>query len=301
MSDVRLQARSGYFALPPEMTSAGMVHAYEVPLLKALEQVPPPRTIPFSADALHFRGTNSQPVCALVIDVPLSNLTFERSSAGEDDIGGIAYDAIIKDDKGAVIKKVANQIPMNVPDSKLAALKESHFIYTEHFDLPAGHYRLEAAIMDRQGNKISARKAAVFVPEFNQSLAISSVVPVRSMKPKGTAADASDPFIIGNEIVSPTLTPDVSSKHSSGLSFYLVVYPDKTLSDPPKLILEFAKDGQVIGKGSADLGKPDESGRIQYIATAPIANMQPGNYQVRFLATQGKSAVEQTIAFKLEQ
>jgi VWFA-related protein len=301
LADVRLQARSGYFALPPEMLTAGMIHAYEVPLLKALDQIPPPRTFRFSADGLHFRGPQGQSVCDLVIDVPLSDITFEHSKSGDENDAGIAYEAVLKDDKGTVIKKFTNQIPMNVPDAKLPALKESHFIYTDHFDLTPGHYRLEAAVMDRQGNKISARKAALFMPEFNQALAMSSVVPVRNMKPKGTTADATDPLLIGNEVVGPTLSPDISKKEANGMSFYVVVYPDKSIAEEPKLTLEFSKDGQVIGTGSPELGSPDPTGKIQYIATTPIAQMQAGDYQVRFVASQGKSAVQQTVAFKLEQ
>jgi hypothetical protein len=263
--------------------------------------VPPARTFPFSADGLHFRGPQGQSVCDLVIDVPLSNITFERSKTADDNSGGIAYEAVVKDDKGTAVKKFTNQIPMNVPDAKLAALKESHFIYTEHFDLAPGHYRLEAAVMDRLGNKISARKSAMFIPEFSQSLAISSVVPVRNLKPKGAVADAADPLIIGNEIVSPSLSPAISKTQANGLSFYVVIYPDKSSQDKPKLTMEFSKDGQVIGSGSPELGNPDAAGRIQCVATAPTQQIQPGDYQVRFVASQGKSAVQQTVSFKLEQ
>jgi hypothetical protein len=155
--------------------------------------------------------------------------------------------------------------------------------------------------MDDGGQKISARKAALFIPQFTTSLAMSSVVPIRSMKPKDASADPNDPLVIGNEVITPTLSPVASKKESNGLSFYVVIYPDQKITDDPKLTLEFSKDGQVVGAGSPQLGKPDSSGRIQYVATVPIAQMQPGDYQVRFVASQAKTAVQQTAAFKVEQ
>ena len=36
---------------------------------------------------------------------------------------------------------------------------------------------------------------------------------------------------------------------------------------------------------AADLPKPDAQGRIQYVATAPIAQFAPGNYAARFIVS----------------
>src|SRR5260370_10345674 len=50
--DVRVQTRSGYFALPPNENS---VFAYEIPLLRALNSTPLPKHFPFHATALRGR------------------------------------------------------------------------------------------------------------------------------------------------------------------------------------------------------------------------------------------------------
>ena len=298
--DLRIQSRSGYFALPPSMRGAGVINAYEVPLLKALDSAQLPRAFQFHVQGLHFRGTRDQ-ICDLVVDVPLSNLTLQEQPSTKAFQGHFSYVAIVKDPQGAVIRKFQNDIPLNVPAEKMAALKESHFIYTEHFDLPPGHYRLETAVLDRQGDKISARKAAMFVPEPSSSLGISSIVEVRGMKPKDPNTPAGDPLVIGDKVITPTLNPIVNKKDTQAIPFYLVIYTNKTNAEKPQLAMEFSRNGQVLGAGSPPLTDPDADGRIQYVANAPVAKLEPGDYQVRFVVKQGSEIAQETVGFTLEQ
>ncbi|MGA8028563.1 MAG: VWA domain-containing protein [Bryobacteraceae bacterium] len=298
--DLRVQSRSGYFALPPSMRGAAVINAYEVPLLKALDSAQLPRAFPFHSQGLHFRGTHDQ-VCDLVVDVPLSDLTLQQQQSTKAFQGHFSYVAIVKDQQGAIVKKFQNDIPLNVPAEKMSALKESHFIYTEHFTLPSGHYRLETAVLDRQGDKISARKASLFVPDPSSSLGISSVVQVRSTKPKSADTAPNDPLVIGNQVITPALNAVVSKKETAAIPFYLVIYLDKASSEKPQFAMEFSRNGQVLGAGSPPLTDPDADGRIQHIASAPVAKLEPGDYQVRFVVKQGSEIAQETVGFTLEQ
>jgi len=77
------------------------------------------------------------------------------------------------------------------------------------------------------------------------------------------------------------------------------VYPDQSNKVKPELLLQFNRDGQPLGGGAAPLGEPDAHGRIQYVATAPIAKLDPGNYQLRFVVKQGTESTEESITFTL--
>ena len=55
-----------------------------------------------------------------------------------------------------------------------------------------------------------------------------------------------------------------------------------------------------MGKGSPELGAPDEQGRIQYVATVPTAKLEPGNYRIRFVVKQGSEVAEESVTFTLE-
>jgi hypothetical protein len=120
------------------------------------------------------------------------------------------------------------------------------------------------------------------------------------MKDKDASTDQADPLLVGNRVVSPTLNPTISKARDSGISFYLVIYPDKNASQSPRLSMEFSRNGQVLGSGSPELGQADKDGRIQYVATVPIASLAPGEYTIRFNAMQGAETAEEVTTFILQ-
>ncbi|HKR86335.1 MAG TPA: VWA domain-containing protein [Terriglobales bacterium] len=300
-SDLRVQSRSGYFALPPALVTAeGNLTVYEVPLLSALSSPQLPHDFDFESVAMHFLGQQNGPVCVLVIDVPFANLNF-RPKGTDQFVGQFSYVALLKNDKGEVVKKFRNEIPLTIPSAKMQALKISHFVYTEHFDLAPGHYDVEAAVMDSEnGNRISAKDSSLIVSAPSSGLSISSVTFVRNLSDKKASTEANDPLLFGDEIVSPALHPVVAKGSGVGLPFYLVAYGDQKTAAPPKLIMEFSKDGQVLRRASPDIGQPNKEGRIQYIGTVPAASFDPGDYTIRFILQQGTESAEEAAFFKVQ-
>jgi len=298
--NLRVQSRSGYFALPPSMRSQAVLSAYEVPLLKALGSSPLPHSFGFQTAGMHFEGPNDSSTCVLVVDIPIGHLTLQQNKATNQYDAKFAYVVLIKDGQGQVVKKFHNELPLKLDASKVDAIKAaSHFIDVQHFNLPPGRYTMDSAVLDSGGDRVSARKSVFIMPAVNGSLAISSVTPIRDMKPKGeTAPD--DPLLMVNQVVSPMINPTVKKADTKGLPFYVVIYPSKASSDKPTLQMEFSKDGQVLGSGSPPLGNPDAQGRIQYVATVPLAQLPVGDYQVRFIAKQGTQTSDESVTFTVE-
>ncbi len=297
--NLRAQSRAGYSALPPSMTAGGTaLHPFEVPLLAALESHELPQGFGFASSALHFRGLKSQLVCGVVLDVPLANVTFQKSDT-EHVKGRLAYVILLKDAQGEVVKKLENDLPLVEPAARLEALKTTHFIYTSHFDLPPGTYGLETAVLDGESNKISTSKSSVTMP-VTSGLAISSVSIVRSTRERGAATDDGDPFLVGTKVISPTLDPLVKKAGTNSLPFYFVIYADKNITATPQLVMEFSRNGKVLGSGVPPLGAPDKDGRIPYIAMTPLERLEPGNFTVRFIVKQGPETAEETASFTLQ-
>ena len=300
-SDLRVQSRAGYFALPPDLARTGTtLKSFEVPLLDALNTSEPPSAFPFHVTAMHFRGRENAPMCGLVMDVPFSNITLEKN--GEDVYAGrISYVTLLKNAQGEVVKKFGNDIPIDLKSEQLVPFKTNgHFIYTEHFNLTPGHYTLESAILDGAAKRISARKSSLMVPPPTTQLGISSVSIIRNTKESGETPDLSDPFLIGTKVISPTLDPVISKEAAQTVSFYMVIYADPSMADPVHLSMEFSQDGQVLGSGSPPLGSPDKDGRIQYVATAPLAPLNPGEIGIRFIVTQGSEQAVEAVSFTLQ-
>jgi len=302
VANLKVQSRAGYFALPPNLTQgAPILASYEVPLLQALEAQPLKNDFVFQSAAMHFRSASGR-TCEVVVDIPVGGLSFdENKQAGYFD-GKLAYVAVVKAADGQVVKKLRQEVPLRVTPDKLAAYKaSSHFIYSEGIDLAPGPYTLEAAVIDMPSQKVSARKASFVVPGPSDSLGLSSVTLVRNTRAKDPNTKADDPLLIGDKVIIPTVNPVLKKSDYQTISFYLTVYPDRKNGEKPKVVMVFSKDGQMLGKADApQLGEPDAQGRIQYVANAPAAALPTGNWEIHFIAHQGKESADEAVAFTLE-
>jgi VWFA-related protein len=298
-SDLRVQSRSGYIALPPAMAKGSVLRAFEVPLLTALDAPELPEAFGYEATAMHFRGLQGEPVCEFIMDVPLVEVTLEKQATGSSS-GRLSYVALLKDGKGEVVKKFQNDRAFNVPADKLEGFKAGHFIYTEHFGLAPGPYTVETAVLDGTGNRISARKGSLTMPAAGTGLALSSVAFVRNTKDRETSTRDADPLVVGAKVVSPEISPVINKSGAEALPFYLVVYPDKNGLESPQLIMEFSRNDQVLMRAPAQLGQPDRDGRIPFVASIPLARLEPGDFKLRFIVKQGSETAEETASFVLK-
>ena len=303
VANVRIQARSGYFALP---STQSVSFSYEVPLLKALESKPLPRDIEFRAGAMRFKPGPELTQCTVMVEVPMKNIHFTEDKQKGTYKARVSLVALVKNSQGTVVRKFARDLPLSGATLTLAAVRSGNYIYTDHVELPPGRYTLESAILDQEGQKASARKSSFLVPQPG-ALAISSVSVVRRVdKPKpGAPMDLKEPdqspFEFSGGKVTPTLNATLPGGKGSAVSIYFVIYPDAANSEKPQLTIEFIKDGQMVGSGSPPLPAPDNRGRIPYIATSSAESMPPGMYQIRARVRQGLMSVEDGTSFTVEE
>lgn len=301
--DLRVQSRSGYFALPPGVNGiANPLHAYEIPLLNALASKELPRDFPLQSAAMHFRGPKDQPLCVLAMDVPLGALALVEKQTDQWE-GHLSYVVLVKNEKEEIVRKFQNEIPINIPAAKIQAVKTSHFTYTEHIELPPGHYSVQAAALDSENeNRMSARKISLFIPAPSPTLGLSSVVFVRNMKDKDTSTTANDPLVYGSQVIWPELHAVLKQESGTSLPFYVALYVNKSSTLDPRLTLELIKDGVTLGQTSLDLTqlRADQEGRIPYLGTIPLASLKPGQYTIRFVAQQGPETAEEFASITIE-
>ncbi|HCC57071.1 MAG TPA: hypothetical protein DEQ47_07360, partial [Solibacterales bacterium] len=268
---------------------------YEVPLLKALDTKPLPRAFDFRAAGLLFGPAPGGTRCELVVEVPLKILTFTADKAANSSHARLSLITLVKDKTGTVVQRLSKDQPVQVPAEKLAGLQAGTFTYLEHFVLPAGRYTLETAVSDTEGNRVSTRKSVLLVPVVPGGVSVSTVALVRRFEPDQTQVDAQNPFAYRNGIITPTLNDVLPGGKDSTVSIFLVVFPDPKLPEPPKLAIQYVKEGKVVGRLEPDLPAPDSSGKIAYVASASAASMPPGDYEIEAIVKQGGStAVEKT-------
>jgi VWFA-related protein len=291
VSDAKIQARNGYFALPS--LNGKPVAPFEVPLLNALQKKPAPREVDYRAAVTPFRPGQA----VIVFDMPMKDLAFTLNAEKTAYRSHFSFLALIKDEQGQVVDKISRDLPVDEPAAKLEGFKQGRAIFTKPVNLPAGRYTLESAASDNEGGKIAARRVAVVVPPREGPLALSGITLIRRVDKAPPQPDAGDPFIVMQNRVIPTLNDKILNK---ALSLYFVVYPNPGSSEKPAALLEFFKDEMKLGEGAVELPAPLDDGRIPYIANIPADKFQPGLYEIRVTARQGSAMESQSIFVTME-
>lgn len=298
-ADLKLQTRSGYFALPESAGNVTML-PYEVPLLKALETKPIPRTFEFHSAGLRVHPVGQSVECALVVEVPMKSITFTEDKPANSNRARISLVTLVKDAGGAVVQKISKDQPVSVPAEKLSGIKAGNFTYLEHFMLPPGRFTVETAVYDGEASRASVRKSVLLIPVPAPGVNVSNISIVRRFEPGGKDADRNSPFFYNDGTITPTLNDTIERNKGAAISLFFTIYPDPKITDPPRLILEYWQEGKVIGRLEPILPAADATGRISYVASSSAESMPPGVYEVRAFVTQGPSKAMEATTFTVE-
>ena len=290
--DVRIQARSGYFALPK--TESSPVPVFELPMLAALNAKPMPRDFEYKAALLHFGPASERVRCGVVVELPLANVIVTRDEAKVTYQAHFSVLAIIKDAQGSIVEKVSEDVPFGGPLDKLPAFQQWQYHLSRQITLTPGRYTLETALMDREGAK-SAAKRAVFVVAPPAPIAMSNIVVVRRLE---ALTDPQDPLQFQGKRIMPMLAPEV--KGGDEVQMFVTLYPRNSATGAVQLTIEFLQDGAVVARGMPQVPPPDENGTIRYIASSPTTGLKPGQYEVRFTARQADSVGAEHISLQID-
>jgi VWFA-related protein len=280
----QVQARSGYFALPPGHSSA--MFAYEVPLLGALRMDPAPKDFGMRAAALHFEDTPVGRAHQLIVEVPIADLKMVQDEASRSYKVHFSVLAVVKDNEGAIVERFSEDYPFTGPLEKAEGLKLGNIVLKRRFLLRPGEYTLEVAGQDRELGKTSVSRASFEVPASGGGPRMSSLALIRRVDPMTSTAEKSDdPLDVGGARVVPNLDAPISAAINQKLSLFFIAYPPPG-GEKPRMSLEFWKDGRALARAQPALPAPEADGRIRYVGTFPISSFSPGHYEVR-VALQG--------------
>jgi VWFA-related protein len=289
-ADVTVESRAGYFAMPAIGASPAL-GAFEVAALMALDAKPRPSAFEFRSAALRFRPEGTTAQYGVAFEMPAANLTATAEPEQKKHRLHASLLALVKDSGGQIVDKFSQDSTWEIADDKLAAAEAESITWTHPFNLPPGHYTVETAVLDREGNR-----AGTNVLEFNSSghkgIGLSSVMLVRQVQSVTGQADAADPFEFATSRVIPELAPALNS--STPPYVYFVVYPDKAKAEKPQIEVEFLVDGVVLARKTSDLPPADASGAIPMVVGAV---RKPGQCELKIAALQGADSAEQSVKY----
>jgi len=297
MPGVRIRTRDGYFALPPN--NGPVLRAYETPLLLSLGETPAPNAFAFQSGVFHFGRVENGVECVVSVEVPLAGITFiHEKGNGQYQVHLSALD-LIKNEEGVVMEKITKDVPFEGSIEKLEAFRRGSFVWEEHRTLAPGHYTLETAVLDRDGEKVSTRSVAFFVPAPTDGPTLSSLSLIRRLEPATEKQDAGDPFFFSGGKVTPMLTNVIPCGPESMVAMYFVLYPNRSITQTPELEIDLMRDGKLVSKSVPPPSKHEGDDRIPYVTVSPTALLEPGIYEMLVIARQGAVATEQSAKFTL--
>lgn len=296
--NIRVQTRSGYFALPPNEGSPLL--PYELPLLAALNSNPLPRDFEYQARMLHFDHHGDKVDHTLVMEVPLGYFNFSEDKTTNTYRTHFSLMALLKDAEGKVVERFAQDYPLTGPLDKVPALRSGNVIFLRNVALAPGSYVLETVAVDPENSRRSTSRTEFAVEGASRGVKISSLSVIRradQLKPE--EKNTYNPLRYQDVKIVPNLGEAIQAGPDAQLGLHCVIYASPQIAEKPHLTLTLLREGQIIARGSPELPPPEEGGRIPFVATLPIGTFMPGNYEVRATVRQGPSAAEEKAFFTL--
>lgn len=284
---VHLRTRAGYFATPGRSAA---VHAYELPLLDALDARPPAHDFALRATILHFAPRGEERECLVVAEVPLSEVHLASDEAKGVYRAHLALLGHVKDEAGRVVARFTHDWPLEgpLPEKERGRLRNAVFRHT--VSLAPGRYALEAAVQDRQTGARSVTRAAFEVPSSRDGLALASIVVPRSTD--AAAASGNDPLRVGSLSLVPDLGLTLEAGTRPALPVYVSVYPTRG-AEPVQLAVQLRRNGEVFAKASPELPPAGADRRLSWFGRIPTGNLPPGSYEIAVTARQGEELAEE--------
>ncbi|HYU41128.1 MAG TPA: VWA domain-containing protein [Vicinamibacteria bacterium] len=152
-----VQARSGYFALPP---GGSTLFPYEVPLLGTLTTRP--QAHDFEVHAGISFAEKGEPTVA--IEVPLDALPFVMDPRKKTYRLGLSILAVIKSPDGQVVERLSDDYPMTGPAGTLDALRAKRAVLRRRLALAPGEYVLETVALEKESDRASVGQWRFSVP-----------------------------------------------------------------------------------------------------------------------------------------
>ena len=259
--------------------------AFEVSAMTALAASPRPRDFELRAKAYRFHSN-----VAIAMEVPGSELTATPVDGGRVRLHLVLL-ALVKDSEGNVLRKISEDFPVDIPADR--SLKNSTLRLTRLVTLPEGLYIVQAVAVDRESNRASTATFRLNNPA-PAAVGLSDLMLVRRIEPSPTV-DPDDPMQTQGRRVVAELAPVIAA--TAEPSVYFVIHPDTKNLEKPKITIELALDGTVVGKQTSELPAADATGAIPLTIAAPA---KPGKNRLRITVQQGTAAVERIVEYAVE-
>jgi hypothetical protein len=261
----------------PDLKGSVPLQPFEIMGLSALSAAPEPHAFDFHTAAFRFQNGRANSPTELYFQLPGEALK-AVAGANQSHEMHASLVALVKDATGQVVDKYSNDQTYYLPDDKLKEQMAVPIEYTHPVNLPAGHYTVEAAVVDREAGRASTSMAR-FDNVETKGFGLSSIMVIQRIDPV-VKPDPADPLVFAGKHLVPLLSDTLHA--GTPYMLYFEVYPDRSNMKRLAAQIEISSGGKVLESKPAKLTW--DGGVWRALVEAPA---QVGSYQLKVTASQG--------------
>jgi hypothetical protein len=198
-----------------------------------------------------------------------------------------------------VVDTMSQRYQVDGPIEKLDQATNGQVVFYRQPELAPGFYTMETVVYDALSQKASVRFTTVEQPtEDIATLRMSSLVLV-SRGEHANDAQPGNPLVVKNTLLYPNLGLPLKKDADKELAFFFTAYPVATEHAELSGAIELLQNATVLARVPMQLSAVDTTGRVQQLSRIPISTLEPGNYQLRVLVTQGTKTVSRSTEFRI--
>ena len=293
-----VRSRAGYFAVPPDTTVD--ILPWEAPLLNILAKPQLPTTIAFRTAVLRLGDMPGGNTADLTVEVPVSALEIHNDANTRIASAHATLLALVKDDKGAVLRRFSQDVPLHESPDMLRADPDQVITMERHFSAEPGVYTLETAVLDNLSNAAGAQRSSFTIDPPPPGPSLSDIVLVRRVDPVHDDNAGFDPMRYEDGHIVPDLSAELP-ENTTALSLFFMIHPAAGSTSQPRLQLQILRNHQSLGNLPIELHTVSGAGAaIPYYGKLQASLFPPGNYQVQALLTQDGQTVTRSASFSVE-
>ncbi len=294
---LKIRARAGYFALPPDSDSG--IRPFEAPLFKILTQQQLPEDFKFRSQILRMGDLPDGNANEVVVEVPLSEVEMHKDANTRLFSVHVAIVAQVKNKAGEVLEHFGADIPRHGSFETMDEAQSEVISLQRHFSASPGEYSLEAVILDLNSGKASAERKNFEIARAPNGPSLSDMALVRRTEPFKPETDPLEPLRYENGRIVPDLSGDVTNKTKS-ISLFFMIHTDSQSAEQARLAMEVLRNGDPIASMPLPLRKTSDAGVVPYLASIQAGSLASGRYDVTATLTQGDKTTASRTSFMVE-
>jgi GWxTD domain-containing protein len=268
---------------------------------------------PFDVRTDYVKVTDDTVLVPITIQIRNRDITFNNKDGV--DVGEVHIIGRVSTITGKVVQSFEDTVEVEVPTELLTKTLDNKRLYWKSLPLRPGRYRIDIGIKDvNNPDHLGVWAQAVNVPKYDDDkLSASSLILANRMELVPSKEIGAGNFVIGNTKLLPAVTSNptipASFQRSEKLNFWMQVYnlgiDEKSKQNSATIqyqIIDMTSNKAVLDMREDSKTLSASSDQVTLERSVPLANLQPGKYQIRIKVNDSISNQElaQSAPFTVE-